>query len=481
MKIKKVTIKNYRLFTTEKEFTVDKINIPNSNDEGSGITVFVGENGCGKTSLLEAIALPLLSYKADGFSLNDFNNPDDDTQIEIFAEDKFGVDGTMPRGSFFAKGFSFEAKKRARTNKAYLSTIVVSDQKFIRADGEAKPKDGSPDLRVNVNNPFKGQRFNENEIIFLDKNRTFQTRSGTYNPTKFDRLMGDFDYQYIKSQEDITDLNEDLDKKIASNIENEFLELAVEKFSILSGINLSLNYLDNWKPFNKGFFADKKENNQLINLNMLGSGYEMIFALIYTYYLSLQSGKQLILLIDEPELHLHPALQAEFVEFLLSISKEVQIILTSQSPLFVKQLLGNSNVIIYIIQTDDEDVPTLVTMAKGILPYISANEVNYLAFKLATEEYHNELYGNLQEKSEKYYIIEFDKWLNEEKKIPLDKEWQREKNGEPSESIANVTLQTFIRNKIHHPENKTMQDATYTTDELKKSIDGMIDILKHYE
>ena len=70
----------------------------------------------------------------------------------------------------------------------------------------------------------------------------------------------------------------------------------------------------------------------------------MIFSLIYSYYLSTQSGKQLILLIDEPELHLHPSLQFEFVKFLLEISKDVQIILTSQSPLFVKQLLTNSKV-----------------------------------------------------------------------------------------------------------------------------------------
>ena len=141
-----------------------------------------------KTSILDAVALPLLFYKADAFSLSDFNNPITKTFIKVLSEKNFSVDITMPKGTFKSKGFSFEAGLRERTNKAYLSSIVVSDQKFIRADGEVKPKDGSPDLRVNVNNPFKGQRFSENDILYLDKNRTFQTRTGTYNPTRFDRL-----------------------------------------------------------------------------------------------------------------------------------------------------------------------------------------------------------------------------------------------------------------------------------------------------
>ena len=44
-----------------------------------------------------------------------------------------------------------------------------------------------------------------------------------------------------------------------------------------------------------------------------------------------------------------------------------------------------------------------------------------------------------------------------------------------------VTLQTFIRNKIHHPENKTMQKFKYSPGELKKSIDEMKIIFKVFD
>jgi len=147
MFIKKITIQNYRLFKSEDSFDVDGLNIPN-NSEGSGLNLFIGENGCGKTSLLEAFALPLLSYKAESFSLSDFYNPNEKTKIQIFSDQDFDFDGTMPNAKYKGKGFSFEAGIRARENKAYLSSIVVSDQKYIKADNQEKPKDGSPDLII---------------------------------------------------------------------------------------------------------------------------------------------------------------------------------------------------------------------------------------------------------------------------------------------------------------------------------------------
>jgi len=472
MKIKKLTINNFRLFNHTTPFVIDNINIPNGTDAGSGITVFVGENGCGKTTILEAIALPLLSYKADSFQLSDFNNPNERTSIEILSQDNFEVKGTMPRGSFLSKGFIFEAGIRSRGNRAYLSSVVVSDQKFIKADGQTSPTDSSPDLRVSVNNPFSGQRFNENDIIYLDRNRTFQTRSGTYSPTRFDRLMEDFDYQYIKAEEAISDLNPRLEETIGRNVENEFLSNAIQKFEMMTGITISLNYIDNWKPFNKAFFAEKKDNNQLINLNMFGSGYEMIFALLYSFYLSTQSGKQLILLIDEPELHLHPSLQFKFVEFLLEISKDVQIILTSQSPLFVKQLLTNSNVKTLIVKLNDQDEPELVNMNARVLPFLSASEINYLAFGLPSEEYHNELYGYIQEIRQAYRQNEMEAYLTQRQLIQ-NKNWIKISGGN-AQTPVNVTLPTYIRNSIHHPENTL--NTKYTLEELTESTEKLYNL-----
>jgi len=461
MFIQRITIKNFRLFPSESEFVIENINTPDGIKEGSGLNVFVGENGSGKTALLDAFALPILEYKTENFGLDNFNDTTKKIEISICSKDEFSVDGTMPKVSFKAMGFSFEAGVRTRGNKTYLSSIVVTDQKFIRVD-PLKPKDGSPDLRVSVNNPFKGKRFNENDVLFLDRNRLFQTRSGNYNTTRFDRLMEDFSYQYLKKSEaDIANLNDDLDGKIRKDkVENNFLSEAIKKFQEISSAQVTLDFLDNCEPFKNAFFAAKKENNQQISLSNLGSGYEMIFAFLYSFYLAQQSGKQLIVLIDEPELHLHPRLQEKFVELLLELSKMAQIILTSHSPLLVKQLSFNENVKISIIESDGQKVSEI---EKRVLPYISANETNFLAFNLATEEFHNELYEELKSihgANKGYELFDNDFFITT-KSEPKNSPWKGTQN--------EVSEHTFIRNQIHHQKEngKTEYNA------LKSSIEKL--------
>lgn len=467
MFIKKVTIKNYRLFDSDQQFAIEDQNIPDGQNDGSGLMVFVGENGCGKTALLDAIALPLLSYKADSFTFHDLNDPEQKAHIEVLASADFTVDGTMPKGSFKAKGFSFEAGVRARDSKTYLSSVVVSDQKYIRADGENKPKDGSPDLRVSVNNPFKGTRFSENDILFLDRNRTFQTRSGTYNPTRFDRLMEDFSYQFIKAQkgksEDLNARFDDIKKQVA----NKFLEDTVAKFKEISGSKIALSFVNNWKPFDRCFFAEKKENQHQVSVDRLGSGYEMIFALLYSFYLSQQSGKQLIVLIDEPELHLHPSLQERFVQVLLEFAKSAQVILTTHSPLLVKHLFQNEYIKASILAREDGNVRVL-RVEERLLSYISASEINYLAFGLATEEHHNELYEELK------YLKGDDKGIKDFDITFFQTEKGEQKSYPWMDNPDEVSIHTFVRNQIHHQRD----NGKASEEDLKASISTMRGYLK---
>ena len=93
MFISKVQIKNFKLFKTEDNFEIDNLNIPDSENIGSGLTVVVGENGCGKSTIMEAIALTLLEYKADSFNINDMNDPNIETEITIHADNTFKVKG----------------------------------------------------------------------------------------------------------------------------------------------------------------------------------------------------------------------------------------------------------------------------------------------------------------------------------------------------------------------------------------------------
>lgn len=469
MFIKSIQIKNYKLFSPDEFFEISDLNIPDGQNKGSGMTIFVGENGCGKSTLLDAFAMPYVSYKTDSFSLSDINNPNEKVEINILTNEVYTYKGTMPKVEYQGKGFSFLGGVRSRGTSGYLASMVVTDQKYIKADGETKPQDNAPDLRLSVNNPWSGSRFSEIEYLILDKNRTFQTRKGTYNDTRFDRIMENLNYQYIQKENNPTNCNESL--KDVKNIENKGVIVgineAITKFLEISGNQLKLKLIDNWKPFSNAFFGTDKENLQSIPLNQLGSGYEMIFSLIYSYYLSKRSNKKLIVLIDEPELHLHPKLQSDFIELLSEFSKDSQIILTTHSPLFIKQSMSNSCVQVRIL-TKTENSVLVANPELAVLPYLSANEVHFIAFNLATEEYHNELYERLMQlKATNNKIKDFDiSFFQTEKGEPKNSPWMKYQN--------EVSIHTFIRNQIHHRADNGK--AEY--ENLKASIEKMRQYLK---
>ena len=105
-------------------------------------------------------------------------------------------------------------------------------------------------------------------------------------------------------------------------------------------------------------------------------------------------------------------------------------------------------------------------------------EINWFAYNLPTVDFHNELYGFLQSKAIDEHEnnsteANFDQWLNS-KGIEVNKQWIKEIRG-VAQAPQNRTLQTFIRNSIHHPENE--HNEKYTNEELKLSIQQMIDLL----
>ena len=115
------------------------------------------------------------------------------------------------------------------------------------------------------------------------------------------------------------------------------------------------------------------------------------------------------------------------------------------------------------------------------LPYPSLNEVNYIAFGDVNEEYHNELYGFLQSKAidedaKNGKEKEFDAWLAT-KGCKRNKPWVKIVNG-VAQQAQQYTIETYIRNFIHHPENNL--NPQYSPSELKDSIDEMKRIAASY-
>ena len=144
---------------------------------------------------------------------------------------------------------------------------------------------------------------------------------------------------------------------------------------------------------------------------------------------------------------------------MLSEAKNTQIIITTHSASIVKEL-GFDNLRLISYENGTENVQRI---CRGQLPYPSLNEVNYLAFSEVTEEYHNELYGFIEEQER---LIEYKEGKSTLPYIKL-------RNGQ--EIHEQRILSEYVRHQIHHPENK--RNRHYTEEELHESVRLMRDFI----
>lgn len=453
MFIKSIDITNYKLF--KDTFSVD-FNIPDGETKGSGIAIFCGENGNGKSSILESIALATQDYRSENFSIEYINDLTKDTEIKIHTTD-FEVTTVLPNSKKFnANGFYFKANKRKRPARDLYESLVVTGRKII-PEREQKEYE----LRCDGSTPWGSSRYKQPSVLFLDKNRIYQTRKGS-------TTLSNFDYVLEKLSSSPQSVEGENSEYILQD--NHPLKKAFLDFEKLFKIPLKLYKSNPQKQMENAFVASYTDNN-IIKLNNLGSGYEMFFSILWAIYRSLDDEKDLIILLDEPELHLHPSMQERLIKLLAYYSDKVQIIISTHSPLFIKQLYGIKPK--FHILGKENNLPTVKDMKEQkIKDYLSLNEVNFMAFGVYTEEYFNELYETLYRKSQKYNTTiksnNFDaKFFIEKYSLVADKPY---KSNDNSKKVSYIT---FIRNVIHHRIDYTNANLLYTEDEFKKAVDTM--------
>lgn len=214
-----------------------------------------------------------------------------------------------------------------------------------------------------------------------------------------------------------------------------------------------------------------------IPINKRGSGVKRLILLNFfraeaERRQKLDNNPNIIYAIEEPETSQHKIHQRLLLDSLLKISQDnkSQIIITTHSSFLVKQLKFEQIKMV----TENQGNKCVVNIKKNSLPYPSLNEVNFLAFGEISEEYHNELYGFLQSKAieeDAKYEKEkdFETWLVNKGCIQ-SKNWIRVKGGKPQQAQP-CTINTYIRNYIHHPENNN--NNRYCENDLLNSINKM--------
>lgn len=364
MFLKSITIKNFRSFkdSTFIEFEKD-------------YNTLVGKNGTGKTSILEAINLATsFSFTEGKIKPDDFNSDTEPIEIEVEFNDHFFLKIAdwikLP-----LKKIKFTAKYRDRSSpgKAF-STIFTTTHSAIpecyQSYSELKPSLGSTNyvpLKVQLNsetnnyeywvknkNEFKevqrrllgiyGQNDLENfpRVFYFSKDRQKDLKSGYF--TTFQKIIDEFNWRFFKDYK--TNERDDYVKKwqaiysfIIDKVEDpkqsKIINPLKEKVRIFLGKkfeHFEISLFNLRQPFDEAFFS-LRESDKIITLSKMASGELMVIAYFLLKLTSELSKEEIIFLIDDPELHLHPQLQYKLFNEIKA--SQFQHILTTHSDIFV--------------------------------------------------------------------------------------------------------------------------------------------------
>ena len=193
--------------------------------------------------------------------------------------------------------------------------------------------------------------------------------------------------------------------------------------------------------------------------------------------------KNLIMLLDEPEVHMHPEAGRQFIGILAEtlsqfqncgLINQCQLILATHSPFIVQQLKDYNSSIELVEKKDGVIIWENFNNKNQLLittpNHYSFNLVMYYIFGVPTVELHIELYGYIQRRKGCDSIRKCDDYIANHTLYNPNVHLKPDSYNNGSYK----TLPTYIRNAIDHPDS----GRQYTDQELRASIELLIGICK---
>lgn len=284
--INSLSIEGFRGFKNKTEIS---FSAPDKMNKGSGLNILVGPNNSGKTSSIEAIHL--IVSNAGRIEEKARNKQSNQVCIELEHTNN-------------GNGCQNKYLLRIDPNNGAVATRYKNDRKLDTSHYERIDDVFILSNKRNISSKFQGDNATERQN-YLGNIHNYDYRSQDNN-------MSQFGSRLVKVCED-PDNKAKFDKYLSK---------------VVSGLSeWCLDYEDG-NAFLKLKFIDGSEHDS----KGTGDGFINIFNIIDALY-DAREGDTIV--IDEPEVSLHPDLQRKLFQLLIDLSKDIQIIIATHSQLFI--------------------------------------------------------------------------------------------------------------------------------------------------
>lgn len=475
MKLEKIKIENYKSIQS-LEFNIVEIN-------KSYTYSLLGINESGKSSFLKAISL--IENFEDLVYPNDYY--DESSSILINFHYLIGGNETLELNKLLSKNHNFEKslldkikiefieietsyEANPNKQKVYIERIKFTQNIFsdytVKAGVVCKKTAIEKELEdLNLNDFFSIHH----PIYFLD----LRHKIIFWKPTPEYLLLDEIDlisFSRTPSQYSVPLLNcFILSGFKESQIENEIAKLnsPVAINSLQSRLSeLTTKHINNVWPEHPITITFQINNNKITLLiedngvkfkpkttNQRSDGFKQFISFLLTVSIE-NHNKGLyntILLIDEPETHLHPPAQINLLNELVKITSNSNgniLFFATHSNYLIDKINLDRNFKVEKVKNSYTDI---LRITKKTSTYA---EVNYEVFGINNSDYHNELYGYIESENKTKLTA-----------LEKNKKWIDSRNSKEKD----VSLSEYIRHSIHHPENGL--NKKFTDNELKESIE----------
>jgi len=316
VRLKKISIQNYR---SVKERI--QVNFPPDVP-----LVLIGDNNVGKSNILRAMNLLLGEFWPGNYQPEDhefWNRDKSNTPIEISAEFEPFNDGK--ENIIHQIVWRYSPNNHNQESPYYRAIDQYSNEKYISND----LRDKCISITVSADRRLSYQLSYTSKYTLLSKLMRKFHGALTVDQNRVSRLKNEFD-EITKIFHEVVEFS-----KFESELKKQFDKMIS---SMTYGLKIDFSAYD---PSN--YYHSLKvmpsERNNIRTFEELGTGQEQILALAFAHAYAKAFHEGIILIIEEPEVHLHPLAQHWVAREIHKMTEDgLQIVLASHSPAFVNML-----------------------------------------------------------------------------------------------------------------------------------------------